>query len=245
MNAISKLMGRPTTGSVAVPQDQMDSYYEQVLSFQASRARRARRGSQAAWFVAGALLVSNLMLGYGFLSVLPTVRLQPVFIYPRGDGTVISSVDMSSLPTGEQDAMVQASLWQYVQLREGYSIDTAQYNYHVVSALSSPQVRAQYQSWFNFPSRTSPQTVYGKVETVHVERMPGSGWQDDDHKRYLMMFRRVVEDSDGKAISSATWAATLYVARINTIPVHDRLTFNPAGVVVTGYPGAEQMGQPQ
>lgn len=245
MNAISRLVNRPTTGSVAVPQDQMDSYYKDVLSFQASRARSARRAGRTGWLFGSSQLAINAALAVALVTVLPAVRVQPVFVYPRGDGTVITSVDMSSLPTEEQDAMVQASLWQYVQLREGYSVDTAKYNYTVVSALSSPQVRQQYQGWFNFPSRTSPQAVYGKVETVHVERMPGSGWQDNDHKRYLMMFRRVVEDSDGKAIASANWAATIYVARISSVPVHDRLTFNPAGVVVTGYPGAEQMGQPQ
>ncbi len=242
MNAISKLVKRPVVGSVAVPEDRMEQYYDEVLSFQASRARAARRGGRAGWIFGGSMLVVNLMLGWGLLSVLPTIRLQPVFIYPRGDGTVITSVDLSTLPTSEQDAMVQASLWQYVQLREGYSAETAQYNFHIVSALSSPQVRSQYQTWFNFPSQASPQAVYGKSETVHVERLPGSGWQDDDHKRYLMMFRRVVED---KAISSGNWAATLYLARVPTVPVRDRLTFNPAGVIVTGYPGAEQVGKPQ
>lgn len=244
MNAISKLLGRPT-GSAAVPENQMDHYYSQVLSFQASRARSAKRAGRAGWMFGSSMMVVNLMLGYALLSVLPTIRLQPVFIYPRGDGTVVSSVDMSVLPATEQDAMVQASLWQYVQLRESYSTDSAKYNYNIVSAMSSEQVRSQYQGWFNFPSRTSPQTIYGKEESVHVERRPGSGWQDDDHKRYLMMFRRTVEDSEGKVISSANWAATIYVTRISSIPVRDRLTFNPVGIVVTGYPGAELLGAPQ
>ena len=55
-----------------------------------------------------------------------------------------------------------------VRLREGYSYDTAQYNYDVVSGMSAPTTKTNYQSWFNYPNPASPQVTIGKEGNATV-----------------------------------------------------------------------------
>jgi type IV secretion system protein VirB8 len=240
MNAMAKLLRRGREGTAAVPESQMERYYSDVLSFQASRARAARRGSRAAWTFGTVMLAINGALAFGLMSVLPVVRLVPVFIYPHADGTVDSSVSLSQLPISQQDAVVQSELWQYTMLREGYTSDTANYAYNVVSAMSASSVRAQYQAWFNYPNPESPQVRLGKRGTITVERVSGSYIAGDV---YRIEFRKTITFEDAKPVTSR-WITTLHFTRTDTVPATQRVQFNPAGVIVTAYPGSEQVGAP-
>jgi type IV secretion system protein VirB8 len=240
MNAMTKFFGRGQDGAVSVPTSQLEQYYADVLSFQASKARAARRGSRTAWTFGAVMLGINGALAFGLMSVLPTVRLVPVFIYPHADGTVDSAVSLSQLPVSQQDAVVQSELWQYAMLRESYAADTANYAYHVVSAMSAPAVRAQYQAWFNYPNPQSPQVSLAKRGTISVERVSGSYIAPGV---YRIEFRKTVTLDDAKPVTSR-WVTTMHFARTDTVPATQRVQFNPAGVIVTAYPGAEQEGAP-
>ncbi len=85
-----------------------------------------------------------------------------------------SEVSVSRLPATQEQAVINASLWQYVRLREGYTADTAQYAYDLVFELSAPSVRQEYQHHFNYPNPTSPQSQSVRGETrcrAHLLKM--------------------------------------------------------------------------
>ena len=136
---------------LAFPVDRagLSEHYKQVESFQRQRAKTAQRISKVLATVAGIAILGNLAQAWTIASLVPLTRIVPVYLWVRPDGTVDSSVSMSRLPATQSQAVIDAELWEYVRLREGYSDDTARYGYDIVSEMSAPDVRGRYQPFLN------------------------------------------------------------------------------------------------
>src|ERR1700679_154711 len=156
------------TGALLIEQAALEGHYKDVESFQQSKARSARRMATFALILAATLGIANIGLAWAVASMLPLTKLVPVYLLVRQDGTIDSSPSLSALPATQDQAVIRAALWQYVRLREGYSYDTAQYNYDVVSGMSGPAAKTNYQSWFNYPNPASPQVTIGKAGNITV-----------------------------------------------------------------------------
>jgi type IV secretion system protein VirB8 len=136
-------------GALPVQASELAENYRQVESFQQTRARSAQRMTKLAVAVAVVLGLANFGLAWTVASMLPLTRLVPVYMLIRPDGTIDSSPSLSALPASQNEAIIRAALWEYVRLREGYSYDTAQYNYDVISGMSAPAAKTivtNYQS---------------------------------------------------------------------------------------------------
>ena len=147
----------------------LSEYYKEVESFQRERARSSRRFGTIMAATAAVLLIANLGAAWAIVSMLPLMKLVPVYLWVRADGSVDSSVVLSQLPVTRQLAVVDAALWDYVRLREGYSYDSARYSYDVVSLMSADAVKSSYQRWFNFPDPASPQVTVGPKGQLEIE----------------------------------------------------------------------------
>jgi type IV secretion system protein VirB8 len=224
----------------ALPVDrvQLAEYYRQVESFQASRARHANARSKLLAAMLTVSLLANLGQGWGISAMLPLTKLVPLPIWLRADGTVDSAESLSRLPATASEAVITAALWQYTRLREGYSYDTAQYGYDVVSGMSSDAVRERYQKWFNYPNPGSPQVTVGQKGQIDIEHIGSAKIAENVMQ---IRFRRVVA-MNGEAPSVTTWTATLQYHIAAALPASKRLT-NPGGIIVTAYQSAEDGGQ--
>jgi len=225
---------------LALPVDRasLAAHFREVQSFQRERARAAQRGARAIGVVACVSIVANLGQAWTIAALLPLTKLVPVFLWVRPDGSVDSSVALSRLPPTQSDAVIDATLWSYVRLREGYSYDTARYGYDAVSALSSDSVRAEYQRWFNYPNPQSPQVTVGQKGQIDIEHI---GSARISPRVEQIRYRRVVTIT-GQTPSVTTWTATLQYDAVATLPAAARLT-NPGGVIVTSYQAAEDGAQ--
>ncbi len=221
-------------GALLIKSRMLETHYGQVESFQQARARMARRTSMAAIVVAAVLGVANLALAWTVASMLPLTKLVPVYLLIRPDGTIDSSVSLSSLPATANKAVIRAALWEYVRLREGYAYDSAQYGYDVVSGMSSPPVRARYQTWFNYPNAASPQVTVGRNGNITV--VPISVAMLSAHVAQIR-FTRTLQMNTSKPVST-TWTATLGFRQTDTLSGSARLS-NPGGVIVTNYQASE------
>ena len=152
----------------------IEEHFKDVVSFQAQRAQTVKRLSKVMIGITAVALLGNLAQAWTIATLLPLARIVPVYLWVRPDGTVDSSVSMSQLPPTQDKAVIDASLWEYVRLREGYSYDTAQYGYDVVTNFSAPKVADQYQKYFNYPNPESPQTVIGKHGTITITHISSS-----------------------------------------------------------------------
>jgi type IV secretion system protein VirB8 len=222
------------TGALLIEQAALEGHYKDVESFQQSKARSARRMTTYALILAATLGIANIGLAWAVASMLPLTKLVPVYLLVRKDGTIDSSVSLSTLPPSEDKAVVQAALWQYVRMREGYSYDTAQYGYDVISGMSSPTVRQNYQSWFNYPNPVSPQVTVGKNGNITIN--PISVAMLSAHVAQVRFSRTIQIGTNQPA--TTTWTATLEFQQVDVLSGKERLA-NPAGVVVTNYQSSQ------
>jgi type IV secretion system protein VirB8 len=213
-------------------------HYRQVESFQRDRARAAARISKGLAVVAGIAILANLGQAWTIASLLPLTKIVPVYLWVRADGTVDSSVALSRLPATQSEAVVTAALWEYVRLREGYSYDTAQYGYDVVSGMSADVPRTQYQKWFNYPNAASPQVTVGKKGVIEIQHISSANIAADVQQ---IRYRRVLTITGQEPVAT-TWTATLQFRTVATMPAALRLK-NPGGVIVTSYQAAEDSTQ--
>ncbi len=213
----------------------LPAYVADGRSLQAEDARRARnaaRGWRYAAFSLGAIAFGE---AFGIVSMLPLVRVVPVMVTLRADGSWESSVAWSSVPPDQQKATVQYLLWQYVRLREGYSSGESNYAYNVVSAMSAGAVKQQFQEWYRpEDNRDAPMRRYGQRTVIRILRAADPLPLREDAWRFD--FCRI-EVTDGREVSRRLYTVTLRYQTVEAVPAYQRIDFNPAGVQVWEYPG--------
>lgn len=224
----------PTGRALLVDQKQLADHYKDVASFQSRRAKMQKQLSRAAYIIAGVALVANFAQAFTIAGMLPLSRVVPVYLWVRSDGTIDSSSSMSQLPPTQSKAVIDAALWQYVRSREGYSSDVAKENYDIVTEYSSPIVGEQYQKFFNFPNKESPQVTLGKRGTMTVQHI--SSADIAPAVQQIRFTRTTVFDGSAPVVSTMT--ATIGYATVRSVPQGVRL-MNPGGVLVTSYQATE------
>ena len=216
----------------------LSTYYKEVESFQRARASASKRISKVLGGMVAISLIANLGQAWTIASLLPLTKLVPVYLWVRADGSVDSSVALSRLPATQSDAVIDAALWEYVRLREGYSFDSARYGYDAVSGMSDDSVRTEYQRWFNYPNPTSPQVIIGRKGQIDVEHIGSARIAANVEQ---IRYRRV-DAIQGQQPLTTTWTATLQFETASTLPALSRLS-NPGGVIVTSYQAEEDGAQ--
>jgi type IV secretion system protein VirB8 len=212
----------------------LEDHYKEVVSFHEARSRSSRLLSRGLLIGAGLLVIANIGLAWSVASMLPLTRLVPVYLLVRPDGTIDTSVALSTLPPSTDQAVIRAALWQYVQMREGYSYDTARYRYDIVSGMSDIATRAGYQSFFNYPNPLSPQVIIGKNGTVTVEPISVSLIGPNVAQ---IRFQKMTSLDTNEALTT-TWTSTVQFQQVNTLAASQRLT-DPGGIVITNYQAEE------
>jgi type IV secretion system protein VirB8 len=212
----------------------LEKHYKEVLSFQEARARSARLLSKGLVIAFCASMVGNIGLAWSVASMLPLTKLVPVYLLIRPDGTIDNSVTLSTLPHTADEAVIRAALWQYVQMREGYSYDTAKYRYDIVSGMSDAETRSAYQQFFNYPNPQSPQVTIGKNGVVTVEPISVALIGPNVAQ---IRYERIYSAGLDAAITT-TWTATLQFEQVDSLPASERLD-DPGGIIVTNYQSEE------
>lgn len=222
------------TGAFPLTAPLLEQGYKDVKSFQERRARSARLLSKGALIAFGVSMFANVGLAWTVASLLPLTKLVPVYFVVRQDGTIDDSVALSTLAPSTDQAVIQAALWQYVQMREGYSFDTARYRYDIVSGMSDAATRVGYQQWFNYPNPQSPQVTVGKNGTLTVEPISVALIGPNVAQ---VRYQRILTIGTDNAVTT-TWTATLQFQQIDTMPEAQRLS-DPAGIIMTSYQAEE------
>jgi type IV secretion system protein VirB8 len=153
------------------------AYHKQVRSFQADQFLQMRRQRNVAIGVAGGAFGAVLALSLTVVNLVPLQRLVPLYIVVHDDGTVESDVSMAGRPPAEQERMIQAAVWRYVQERQSYSFADARHRYDLVSLMSGDQVRDGYQNWF-LSDPASPQKTVGKNGQIDIQEISMSVIRD-------------------------------------------------------------------
>lgn len=214
-------------------------YRQEAITFQGERARRYRNRARFAMTCAIGFFTLDLVLGYALICTVPLIRAIPVFITLNSDGSFDTKVMFSSLPNGKRVAAIEATLWQYVRERESYSFHERPYDYDVVSAMSAPAVRTAYQTWANSKDPSNPAVKLMDKGYINVRLIDAGFTQHaDDYSSgtYRVVFeRKIVEESVKDPLTQRMIVSVTY-ALADSVPVTERITFNPVGLIVTEYP---------
>lgn len=245
MNAIS----RPATleeieraAEIVIPAAELERLWAQAQQDRAREARQRRRANIGRVSLLLGLAGVAIAEGLALAALAPLVRVEPVFVYLRDDGTALSSRAWSDMPQDVREANLMNVLAEYVRLREGWSSGEAARAWEVVSALSSKQVREQFQAWYRRENPESPQRVYGDRSTVRVavtdiRREPAPG----AYRVYFTATTRT-DDGDGRPVPMVASLRIRDLDNPKQLPWQQRITFNGPGIAVWEYPGAVPNG---
>jgi type IV secretion system protein VirB8 len=229
-------------GVEALTDNRLIEQYARVRSMAKRELHWALRSRQGLILGLGASLAVNAGLTYALDSAVPAIRMIPLVVNTRPDGTVVADTVMSMMPADVQDAVLRATLWQYVLWREGYSADTAQTRFNIVTALSDPDVAEAYAGWYKFGNPDSPQTKYGTKGLVVVEQDSADFMEADPSVYQVNYWRTVI--APGRPKSRSHWTVFVHYRLVDAIPLRDRTTFNPAAVKVKSYPAPQEIDAP-
>jgi len=233
---------RGPTGIAPLTDERLAGQYARVRSMSQRELHWALRSRQGLILALGASLLSNAGLVYALDGAVPAIRMIPLMVSIRTDGTAAADPVMSMMPADVQDATLRATLWQYVLWREGYSADTARFRYNIVTAMSDPDVADAYAEWYKYGNPDSPQTKYGNRGLVIVEQDSADFLTADPSVYQINYWRTVV--MPGQPKSRSHWTVFVHYRLVDSIPLRDRTTFNPGAVKVKGYPPPQEIDAP-
>lgn len=183
------------------------------------------------------------------IAMLPLQKVIPVIVYQKDDGTVTNYIEWNDLPAQVKNDTTVNVVWQYVQYRESWSKGNAPLAYEVVSAMSSPNVRDEFQGWFNADNQNSPQRLYGDgtVQARYVNWSPvcpETGCSGSP-SAYRFWFDRIETKPGSQPGPAVRYAVTVRIVRDVPLPADRaawRWTFNAPMIQVVEYPGAQREG---
>lgn len=245
MNAIT----RPATpeeaeraAEIVIPEAELNRLFGIAQEERAREARQRKRANIGRLSLLLGLAGVAIAEGVALAALAPLVRVEPVFVYLRDDGTALSSMAWKDMPADAREAGILNVLSEYVRLREGYSSGEAQRAWEVVSALSTKQVRDQFQAWYRKENPESPMRIYGERASVRVvvtdiRKEPNAG-------SYRVYFNSVTRTAEGDQ-RPVPMVASLRIRDLDNpkrLPWWQRVQFNGPGLVVWEYPGAVPNG---
>ena len=232
------------TGAVDILNDTgLTEQYRKVRSLARRELHWALRSRQALITGFAISLLVNGAQGWTLAAIMPTVRLVPVVVNARADGTATAEPIMSMMPPDVQNAVLRATLWQYVVFREGYSFDTAEMRSKIVRELSNREVGQVYSDWYNYPNPDSPQVKFGKKGIVTIEQ-DTADFLSSDPSIYQINYWRVVS-VPGEPVRRTHWTAFVHFEVVEAIPLSERVSINPGAVKVVAYPPPTEIDAPR
>lgn len=215
-----------------------------AVNYEASIADLARRSERRAWWVANAASLLALLLGAGYLKVMPLKERVPFLVMAdaaSGNATVARmDGDFRHRSITASEAIARANVASFISLRESY--DVAMMNlrdWRAVHAMSAPDVGREYAALHATGNASSPFNTYGRnrairVRILSIQLLDGP---DGAPNGATVRFQRSVYDKASGATRPldsriATLGFTYNLALRMEEP--DRLE-NPLGFQVTSY----------
>ncbi len=212
---------------------QRDTYYEAAATWADTVAAAERRSRTTAWIVAGIATFIAALLALALLALTPLKTVQPyVVTVDRQTGAVEVTQTLANSRLTENEAVIQASLANYVRARETFDVTDLAQNYRRVQMMSAANARAAYVAEMAANNPASPlrmlspgDTVVVKVKSISL-LAPGTA---------LVRFEVARKPAGSAAAVTQSYAAAIsYGFSGRPLRMEDRFD-NPLGFEVTRY----------
>lgn len=215
----------------AMPEEALDAYLRESVSWDDCRVEQAQRNARAAWCIAGAGWVCAVTGGVSLLLLMPLKRVEPFVVRVDNTTGVVDVVPVYAGDAALDQAVTRYFLTHYITTCERFNFATAESDYEECGAFHSPQRNQAWSALWNRNNPASPLnthkdggTVRAQVESVSFFQR-GSGVSDLAQVRYVQAER---QGSDA-AEHFTHWIAT--VQYTYTAPAKDPRVrrWNPLG----------------
>lgn len=215
-----------------------------AVNYETSLADLSRRSERRAWWVASAASALALLLGAGYLLVMPLKERVPFLVLAdaySGNATVARiDADFRHRSLTASEAIARANVARFVSLRESY--DVAMMNlrdWRAVHGMAAPEVGREYAALHAANNPRSPYNTFGRgkairVRILSIQLLDGAGGESGGA---TVRFQRSLYDKGSGATRPldsriATLGFSYNLALKMDEP--DRLE-NPLGFQVTSY----------
>ncbi len=210
-----------------------DTYYAAAATWADTAAAAERRSRRTAWFVAGAATLVAVLLALALVGLTPLKSVQPyVVTVDKQTGAVEVAQTLSGSRLTENDAVIQASLANYVRARETFDVTDLAANYRRVQMMSTTQSRAAYVADMAASNPQSPLRLLSPGDTVAIQiksvslLAPGTA---------LVRFEANRKPAGAVTVQHQAYAAAIsYGFSGRPLRMEDRFD-NPLGFEVTRY----------
>lgn len=205
---------------------------------QADAEQRSRR---TAWRVAaGACALTVVAFAIAAGAIHTSMRPAPppeVLVVDKSTGATSPLVSLAAYQLTPEEATIRRSVATFLRARESYTFDTAEDNYYDAAAFMSPQLRAQWASYWDTANQASPMNVYKKDGKVRIQigaitiLRNGLGVATGVRASFTSRVSR----ADQPAGEPANWIATIPFRWVN-VPADERSRrVNDLGMEITDY----------
>jgi len=205
---------------------------------QADFEQRSRR---TAWRVAaGASALTLIAFGIAAGAIHTSMQPAPppaVLVVDKSTGATSPLLSLAAYQLTPEEATIRRSIATFLRARESYTFDTAEDNYYDAAAFMSPQLRAQWASYWDTANPASPMNVYRKDGKVRIQLgaitilRNGFGAATGARASFALRTMR----ADQPAGDAANWIATIPFRWVN-VPSDERSRrVNDLGMEITDY----------
>lgn len=216
-----------------------------AVNYEVTIADLARRGERRAWWVAGSAVALSVLLGAGYLVMLPLKEKVPYLVMAdaySGTATVARLTGgLDELTVTQWDALHRSNVAHYVLARESYDIALLKLrDWTTVYTMSDGPVATEYTTLNSSQNPESPFNVYGKAKAIRVQinsiQMIG-GTPTQRPKGATVRFQRSLYDkTNGYTEFLDNRIATLEFTYNKNLKMDEKHRIeNPLGFHVTGY----------
>lgn len=205
------------------------------------RTEREERARRTAWRVAaGASALTAAAFAIAAGAIHTSMRPAPppeVLVVDRSTGATSPLVSLATYQLTPEEATIRRSIATFLRARENYTFDTAEDSYYDAAAFMSPQLRAQWASYWDTANPAAPMNVYRKDGKVRIQvgamTILRNGLGVATGVRASFSSR--VSRGDQQVGEPANWIATIPFRWVNVATDERSRRVNDLGMEITDY----------
>lgn len=218
---------------------------QRLLEYSAAESDRQsdaeQRSRRTAWRVAaGACALTVAAFGIAAGAIHSSMRPAPppeVLVVDKSTGATSPLLSLAAYQLTPEEATIRRSIATFLRARENYTFDTAEDNYYDAAAFMSPQLRAQWASYWDTANPASPMNVYRKDGKVRIQLgaitilRNGLGVATGARASFSVRTTR----ADQPVGEPASWIATIPFHWVNVATDERSRRVNDLGMEITDY----------
>lgn len=216
-----------------------------AVNYEVSIADLARRSERRAWWIAGSAVAVSVMLGAGYLVMLPLKEKVPYLVMAdaySGTATVARLTGgLDELTMTQWDALHRSNVAHYILARESYDLALLKLrDWTTVYTMSAPEVATGYTTLNSSQNPESPFNLYGKSKAIRVQvnsiQMLGGSATQRPRGATVRFQRSLYDKSNGYTEFLDNRIATLEFTYNKNLKMDEKHRIeNPLGFHVTSY----------